>query len=646
MSPPRLPFRHFGVEKDYSTEGSAAAFQYASSTTRVVKVSAGGWLYARGKGTAVVAVKTHNGRTASCRVTVVAAPTRLTLSQNAVTLGVGETHALSAVQAGSVSGTLSFATSDPSVAAVDAASGQITAVGLGQAEITAATYNGLRAVCQVQVEGAPDSVAIPGPAAREIGAGQTLELTAELPAGTHSAIRWVSSDPAVAQVDANGRVTGLAGGTATITAETYIETVRASVVLTVRPAPESVRLPETAIRLQAMYTYRLAPILPDGAYTVFSYATSDASVASVDADGLVTARAYGQARITVTTHNGKTATLDVEVFDPYRPTSISVGPLPDLLAIGQQFALSCTLLPESAAQDMLWQSAEPAIASVDASGVITALSPGMATVIGVSPRNSEVRLECTFVVLSEQVCLIIPERRTDVDGIEANLERIRAIGTSACDELDRAYRNGVIGKAEYTRRLSAVKNAFAMYAFPWMTGSKMLYWKAANSEGGAKDFKPGIVYYGMPYTQTNREYNVSKAVSGGYYTKASGADYYLLNTSKVTSRNYKGNDCSSFVSMAYWGTGSSYSYLNTTQIAGNACYTTISWDQPLRTGDLICRGGKHVVMFLYYCDVAKTQIMIIEQGGGEEGTNTVSCSIRTVSHYRDQRYVIRRLTQY
>ncbi|MBE6754103.1 MAG: hypothetical protein E7559_07130, partial [Ruminococcaceae bacterium] len=42
-------------------------------------------------------------------------------------------------------------------------------------------------------------------------------------------------------------------------------------------------------------------------------------------------------------------------------------------------------------------------------------------------------------------------------------------------------------------------------------------------------------------------------------------------------------------------------------------------------GDLLNRSGRHVVIFLYYTDASKTQMVIIEQGGGAWDTNTVSC---------------------
>ena len=62
----------------------------------------------------------------------------------------------------------------------------------------------------------------------------------------------------------------------------------------------------------------------------------------------------------------------------------------------------------------------------------------------------------------------------------------------------------------------------------------------------------------------------------------------------------------------------------------------------MRPGDLLCKSGSHVVMFLYYANTEKTKIMIIENGGSEAGTNTVHCSVMNLSSY--SKYTVRRLS--
>ena len=157
---------------------------------------------------------------------------------------------------------------------------------------------------------------------------------------------------------------------------------------------------------------------------------------------------------------------------------------------------------------------------------------------------------------------------------------------------------GVITDADASKRASIVNNAFADYAFPWMTPANQAYWKAANSEGGVKDFKPDRVYYGLPYISgsgKNRQYNVALALNEGRYT-SSGSGYYLLNQKNLLNKRYCGNDCSGFVSTAIWGTNKSHSSDRTTEIAKTGAFKTVKSYGSLRTGDLICKAYAHEVM--------------------------------------------------
>ena len=56
-------------------------------------------------------------------------------------------------------------------------------------------------------------------------------------------------------------------------------------------------------------------LAPETAQTILKWKSGKPKVAEVDDDGFVTALSRGTAKITVTTHNGKSATLDLEVID-------------------------------------------------------------------------------------------------------------------------------------------------------------------------------------------------------------------------------------------------------------------------------------------------------------------------------------------
>jgi len=142
----------------------------------------------------------------------------------------------------------------------------------------------------------------------EVTAGETLQLTATvLPENaTDRTVTWTSSDPAVATVDATGLVTAVAAGTATITATTNDGTgLTATCAVTVsQPAvqPAGIELSEKAFRLQLNQSHQVS-VTTEGVGDVI-WSSSDTNIASVDANGVVTAHKNGIAIITATAANG------------------------------------------------------------------------------------------------------------------------------------------------------------------------------------------------------------------------------------------------------------------------------------------------------------------------------------------------------
>ncbi|MBR6766895.1 MAG: Ig-like domain-containing protein [Clostridia bacterium] len=377
-----------------------------------------------------------------------------------------------------------------------------------------------------------------------------------------------------------------------------------------------------------------------------TYKNSNASVAGVSEDGTVTALMRGETTITVTTHNGLKAAAKIKVYDPEYPEALNLTNPPGVMwAGGKGYQLEYTIEPAAAKTDVKWTSSKPEVATVDKNGKIMPLSFGYTTISGVSAKNSKAVIKFTLGVQDENRILVIPERTTQEDGISANLKKIEAIRKSAIAQVDALRAKGTIKTKDANKRKDMINNIFRDYAFPWKTTSLQKYWRKANSENGAKDFKTDRVYYGMPYISgsgTNRTYSASKALSEKRYTD-SGNGYYLLNRKKLLNGKYVGSDCSGLVNAAIWGHSSSHIDDRTVEIAQSKAYKTIKGFDKLRPGDLICLEYRHVVMFLYYADNDKSKIMIIENGGAEAGTNTVHCAVHNVSYYKKEGYKVRRL---
>ena len=151
-----------------------------------------------------------------------------------------------------------------------------------------------------------------------VGASETLTATVTPDNATFKNVTWKSSNEAVATVDANGKVTGVKAGTATITVETMVGSKTATCAVEVITSVTGVTLNKTATTIAVGASETLtATVVPGDAYNKkVTWTSSDPAVATVDASGKVTGVAKGTATITVTTENGgHTATCAVEVAD-------------------------------------------------------------------------------------------------------------------------------------------------------------------------------------------------------------------------------------------------------------------------------------------------------------------------------------------
>jgi len=139
--------------------------------------------------------------------------------------------------------------------------------------------------------------------------GQTLERT----------ITWSSSDVAKATVASDGTVTGVAPGSAIVTATSEGKSASATItILAPPPAPVgSITLDVTSLSLYSGLTRQVTATLRDSNGSVLdgriiAWQSSNSSVANVTSAGTITSGAFGTATITATSE-GKSATVSVSV---------------------------------------------------------------------------------------------------------------------------------------------------------------------------------------------------------------------------------------------------------------------------------------------------------------------------------------------
>ena len=192
-------------------------------------VSSTGVVTARKPGNATITVRTSNGLTDTCNVTVVSQITSVHLNLTAITLDEGVSQTLRATINPSDTTdakTLTWKSSNESVATVDQ-EGKVTAVKNGFATITVTAVNGRRAECKITVNKPSENVPIISVGLNketltlEEQQAETLVATINPSETTDDkTLTWKSSNEEVATVDSQGKVTAVKEGVATITVTT------------------------------------------------------------------------------------------------------------------------------------------------------------------------------------------------------------------------------------------------------------------------------------------------------------------------------------------------------------------------------------------------------------------------------------------
>ena len=395
------------VKPDNATNKTVS---WSSSNASVASVDASGKVSAVAEGTATITAKAGD-KTATCSVTVtkkVVAVESVTLDKSSLELNEGETATLTAtVKPDNASDkTVTWSSSKTSVATVDA-NGKVTAVAEGTATITAKAGD-KTATCTVTVKKkvvAVESITL-DITSTILNTGETLTLTATVKPdnATDKTVTWSSNKTAVATVDANGKVTAVAEGTAIITANAGDKTATCTVMVMKTDIPvEGITLDKYYLELTEGETGTItATVKPDNATNkTVTWSSSNPTIAAVDQNGEVTAVKEGTATITAKAGD-KTATCTVTVKKKVVAVeSITLDITSTILNTGETLTLTATVKPDNATdKTVTWSSSNPTIAAVDQNGTVTAVAEGTATI---TAKASDKTATCTVTVMKGNV---------------------------------------------------------------------------------------------------------------------------------------------------------------------------------------------------------------------------------------------------
>ena len=313
-------------------------------------------------------------------------------------LRMGDTRTLTATardaSGGQLARTFTWASDNPTVLTVNATTGAATAVGPGTARVTASsgTKSGsgsarvLRRVTTVSLNPSP---------APSLKAAATLSFSvlakdasgADAGDMSERTIVWTATNPAgatrTASVAPNGTVTGVFPGDADITVSVDGVTGTSRV----RVTAGDIRVTPTAVQLVVGGTQAVqAAVVDANGFALsgipVSWSSANTSVATVAANGTVTAAASGQTTLTVS-GGGVSNTVPVTVGT----LALAVTPNGVGVLAGNTLQLSVA----GALGPVTWQTSSATIATVSATGLVTARFPGSVTMTAtvVTPAGTQ-----------------------------------------------------------------------------------------------------------------------------------------------------------------------------------------------------------------------------------------------------------------
>ncbi len=346
---------------------------YATSDAAVATVTEKGRLTAVAQGDCQLTVTSVYDSTASVSIPVhVIVPVeKLTLTADGTSVAVGKALLLNVAYdpANATQQSVTFTSSSDSVATVSQA-GLVTGVKRGTATITALSADGnAKAYLKITVAQSPQSISIT-PESSKAAIGKTVKLKATvLPKSTNDqTITWSSDDESVATVTTKGVVTLKGIGTANITATANADAfISSSVTVQGVQLAQSIALDSDLYAVVLGQTTQLhQTVLPNTTTDQsFTYKVNNTRIATVDANGLVTALKGGKTTVTVTTADGskKHDSATIQVLVPvtgvtYKYRDVRVG-------VGNRNSYTASVQPSDATnKNMTWVSSDESIATV------------------------------------------------------------------------------------------------------------------------------------------------------------------------------------------------------------------------------------------------------------------------------------------
>lgn len=469
---------------------SVKSVTYKSSNTRVATVDKNGLLKAVAPGTCKItcASATDSNKYDVCTVTVVS-KAQIKLANPVLVLNKGITKKAAYTVTGSGKGlTFKWSSSNSSVAAVSP-TGVITAKGQGNCMITVTASNGATARIAVTVVQPITSIKLSGSEATlELGHTKTVTATVGPSNATSKSLVWSSSNSSVATVS-KGVITAVGKGTCIITCRSkFYSNISVSYKVTVKQTVTAVSM-ESAVKLNENSTKKLAAkAVPNTASnTKLTFKSSNASVAAVSSDGVITAKSKGSCVITAaaTDGSGKSAKCKVIVVRPV--TNVKLNAHTISWNVGKKAHFRPTVTPTTASNvNVKYTSSNTKVATVDSNGLLTAVGKGTCTITCTAADGSGKKDTCKVTVKQPVSKLTISGGSSVNEGSSIELKAVAAPSNATNKNVTWSSSDKTVAKVSSTGKVTALKAGKATIKCTAKDGSRV----AASKTVTVKAVKP------------------------------------------------------------------------------------------------------------------------------------------------------------
>ena len=353
---------------------------YSSENEKIATVDKNGKITGETIGTTTIYVGINGKKSDKVNVKVETNKEDLRFKETNITINKDATYQL-AIANVLDSDVFEWTSNNENVVTVDQ-TGLITGVHAGSTTVVVRESDGRSASTRVSVtsdEILIDSISLSN---QTIAIGEKVTLNPTItPFNGLKILTWKSNKESVVEIDANGVVTGISKGTATITVNTHNgKTARAKITVD-ETLPASIKINgctggiaiNTPITLKVDYS-------PSTAKSNITWTSSNTNIATVSG-GRVTAKSVGSVTITAMTKNGKAASCKLKV-SPMSITKLSVSPTSLTLDQEATKKISVSLTPSAAKEyyTVKWSSSNKNVAIVDSDGKVIGINPGTATI--------------------------------------------------------------------------------------------------------------------------------------------------------------------------------------------------------------------------------------------------------------------------